>query len=125
MAVSLPTSADVRKVRSQATKAVNTQFDIVRTPLLAWIGAGDLAVNKVSDAVAKAREKRIHKNVDIIVANDVSRSDAGFDVDTNAVTIVGPDGEEPVPLLSKPAVAGVILDRVERLLRGRSAAARA
>jgi phosphopantothenoylcysteine decarboxylase/phosphopantothenate--cysteine ligase len=59
------------------------------------------------------------------VANDVSRSDAGFDVDTNAVTIVGPDGEETVPLLNKSAVASEILDRVERLLRGRSAAARA
>ena len=89
------------------------------TPLLVGFAA------ETSDAVAKAREKRIHKNVDIIVANDVSRSDAGFDVDTNAVTIVGPDGEEAVPLLSKPAVAAVILDRVERLLRGRSTAARA
>jgi phosphopantothenoylcysteine decarboxylase/phosphopantothenate--cysteine ligase len=89
------------------------------TPLLVGFAA------ETGDAVAKAREKRIYKNVDIIVANDVSRSDAGFDVDTNAVTIVGPDGEEAVPLLSKPAVAAVILDRVERLLRGRSTAARA
>jgi phosphopantothenoylcysteine decarboxylase/phosphopantothenate--cysteine ligase len=89
------------------------------TPLLVGFAA------ETSDAVAKAREKRIQKNVDVIVANDVSRSDAGFDVDTNAVTIVGPDGEEAVPLLSKPAVAAVILDGVERLLRGRSAPARA
>lgn len=55
MAASLPTSADVRKAREQAAKAVNTRFDVVRTPLLAWLGAGDLAVNKVNDAVAKAR----------------------------------------------------------------------
>ena len=89
------------------------------TPLLVGFAA------ETSDAVAKAREKRIQKHVDVIVANDVSRSDAGFDVDTNAVTIVGPDGEEAVPLLSKPAVAAVILDGVERLLRGRSAPARA
>jgi phosphopantothenoylcysteine decarboxylase/phosphopantothenate--cysteine ligase len=102
--------ADLGRVRARRSAG---------TPLLVGFAA------ETSDAVAKAREKRIHKNVDIIVANDVSRSDAGFDVDTNAVTIVGPDGEEPVPLLSKPAVAGVILDRVERLLRGRSAAARA
>jgi len=89
------------------------------TPLLVGFAA------ETSDAVAKAREKRIQKHVDVIVANDVSRSDAGFEVDTNAVTIVGPDGEEAVPLLSKPAVAAVILDGVERLLRGRSAPARA
>jgi heparin binding hemagglutinin HbhA len=55
MAASLPTSADVRKAREQAAKAVNTRFDLVRTPLLAWLGAGDLAVNKVNDAMAKAR----------------------------------------------------------------------
>lgn len=57
MAVSLPTSADVRKVRSQATKTVNTQFDVVRTPLLAWVGAGDLAVTKVTEAVETARTR--------------------------------------------------------------------
>jgi heparin binding hemagglutinin HbhA len=57
MAVSLPTSADVRKVRAEATKAVNAQIDFVKTPLLAWLGAGDLAVNKVNDAVAKARTR--------------------------------------------------------------------
>ncbi|MDT7608648.1 MAG: hypothetical protein QOG96_3151, partial [Pseudonocardiales bacterium] len=55
MAVSLPTSADVRKVRTRANKVVTTQLDYVRTPFLAWVGAGDLAVNKVNDAVAKAR----------------------------------------------------------------------
>jgi len=102
--------ADLGRVRARRSSG---------TPLLVGFAA------ETSDAVAKAREKRIQKNVDVIVANDVSRSDAGFDVDTNAVTIVGPDGEEAVPLLSKPAVAAVILDRVERLLRGRSAAARA
>jgi heparin binding hemagglutinin HbhA len=55
MAASLPTSADVRKAREQAAKAVNTRFDLVRTPLLAGLGVGDLAVHKVNDAVAKAR----------------------------------------------------------------------
>ena len=51
-----------------------------------------------------------------IVANDVARSDSGFDVDTNAVTIVGADGAESLPLQSKDRVAAEILDRVERLL---------
>jgi phosphopantothenoylcysteine decarboxylase/phosphopantothenate--cysteine ligase len=52
----------------------------------------------------------------LIVANDVSRTDAGFDVDTNAVTIVGPAGAETLPLQSKSRVAAEILDRVEKLL---------
>ncbi len=46
----------------------------------------------------KAREKRTRKQVDLIVANDVSQSDRGFDVETNAVTIIGEDGEQEVPL---------------------------
>ena len=48
--------------------------------------------------VARAAAKRETKHVDLIVANDVSRDDAGFDVDTNAVTIVGADGAETLPL---------------------------
>jgi phosphopantothenoylcysteine decarboxylase/phosphopantothenate--cysteine ligase len=74
------------------------------------------------DVVAKARDKQSRKNVDLIVANDVSRADAGFDVDTNAVTLVSADGAEDVPLQSKAAIASVILDRVERLLESRAAA---
>jgi phosphopantothenoylcysteine decarboxylase/phosphopantothenate--cysteine ligase len=69
------------------------------------------------DTLARARAKLAAKQVDLIVANDVSRADAGFDVDTNAVTLVGPDSEEDVPLQAKSRVAAVILDRVERLMR--------
>jgi len=71
---------------------------------------------ETEDVVAHAAEKRERKHVDLIIANDVSRADAGFDVDTNAVTIVGPDGAETLPLESKSRVAAEILDRVERLL---------
>jgi hypothetical protein len=46
----------------------------------------------------------------------VSRPDAGFDVDMNAVTIVGPAGAESLPLQPKSRLAAEILDRVERLL---------
>jgi phosphopantothenoylcysteine decarboxylase/phosphopantothenate--cysteine ligase len=69
------------------------------------------------DVVARAGAKRLAKHVDLIVANDVSRSDAGFAVDTNQVTIVGPDGAEALPLESKVRVAAAILDRVEHLMR--------
>jgi phosphopantothenoylcysteine decarboxylase/phosphopantothenate--cysteine ligase len=74
------------------------------------------------DLLRKAKEKRERKGVDLIVANDVSLPDRGFDVDTNAVTLVGEGGEEHVALQSKDAVASVILDRVEQLLRARAAA---
>jgi phosphopantothenoylcysteine decarboxylase/phosphopantothenate--cysteine ligase len=69
------------------------------------------------DVVNRASAKRLAKQVDLIVANDVSRSDSGFAVDTNEVTIVGPDGAEALPLQSKARVAAAILDRVEHLVR--------
>ena len=78
---------------------------------------------ETDDVLRKARDKRRRKNVDLIVANDVSREDRGFDTETNAVTLVSEQGEEDVPLQSKEGIAAVILDRVEALLRARAAAA--
>jgi heparin binding hemagglutinin HbhA len=57
MAISLPTSADVRKARSQVNKAVNTQVDAVRTPVLAWLGATDLAVQTLRELPAELRTR--------------------------------------------------------------------
>jgi phosphopantothenoylcysteine decarboxylase/phosphopantothenate--cysteine ligase len=71
---------------------------------------------ETDDVVAKARAKRIRKGVDLIVANDVSRADRGFESAQNAVTIVGTDDEVDVPLQSKADVAAAILDRIETLL---------
>ena len=76
---------------------------------------------ETDDVVARARQKQREKSVDLIVANDVSRSDAGFEVDTNEVTLVSAAGEETLPLQSKTAIAAQILDRIEHLLRSRTA----
>jgi len=84
-----------------------------RGPLLVGFAA------ETEDVVARAAAKRERKHVDLIVANDVSSHDAGFDVDVNAVTMVGPDGAESVPLQSKARIAAIILDRVERLVTAR------
>jgi phosphopantothenoylcysteine decarboxylase / phosphopantothenate---cysteine ligase len=84
-------------------------------------GKGPLLVGfaaETENVVTKAIEKRDRKHADLIVANDVSRKDAGFDVDTNAVTIVGAAGAETLPLQTKARVAAEILDRVEKLLDG-------
>jgi len=85
-------------------------------------GRGPLLVGFAAETehvIAHATEKREKKHADLIVANDVSRSDAGFDVETNAVTIVGPDGAETLPLQAKVGVAAEILNRVEKLLAER------
>jgi phosphopantothenoylcysteine decarboxylase / phosphopantothenate---cysteine ligase len=68
------------------------------------------------DPVARGREKLARKGVDLIVANDISRSDAGFDSDMNAATLISPTGTENFPLGPKNALAAIILERAERLL---------
>jgi phosphopantothenoylcysteine decarboxylase/phosphopantothenate--cysteine ligase len=67
------------------------------------------------DLLAHAREKLRKKAADLVVANDVSQPDAGFEADTNAVTLVSEAGEEAVELQNKATIAARILDRVERL----------
>jgi len=86
-------------------------------------GDGPLLVGfaaETEDVLRRAIAKRDRKHLDLIVVNDVSRTDAGFDVETNAVTIVGADGHESVPLASKSRVAAAILNRIEKLLITRS-----
>jgi len=70
---------------------------------------------ETEDLVSRALAKRERKHVDVIIANDVSRGDAGFDVDTNAITIVDANGAVAIPLQSKSAVASAILSHLERL----------
>lgn len=63
-----------------------------------------------------AAEKLKHKNLDLIVANQLNQPGAGFAVDTNAVTILTRDGKaEKLPVMSKEMVADVLLDKVVSL----------
>ena len=73
---------------------------------------------ETNDVLAHARGKLERKRLDMIVANDVTRPGAGFDVDTNIVTLVTKDELQPLPKLSKREVADAILDRVRALLGG-------
>ena len=70
-----------------------------------------------TDRVAeRAREKLVAKRADIIVANDVTQEGAGFDQDTNIVTLFTRDGREvSLPRMSKFEVANRVLDEVLRL----------
>lgn len=75
---------------------------------------------ETQDLIKHAREKLTGKNLDLIVANDVSQSGAGFDVDTNIVKLLHADGRiEELPQLSKMEVAHQLLDRVVELLKSR------
>jgi len=68
---------------------------------------------ETEDLEANARAKLKRKGLDLIVANDVSREGAGFEADTNIVTLIGSDGRlQSYPQMSKDAVADLILDRI-------------
>jgi phosphopantothenoylcysteine decarboxylase/phosphopantothenate--cysteine ligase len=102
------------------------QLRLVRTPdILAELGrrrgGGPRPVlvgfaAESGDPIAHGREKRAAKHVDLIVANDITHANAGFDSDLNEATLIGADGEERFSLGPKSELAGVILDRATRLL---------
>jgi phosphopantothenoylcysteine decarboxylase/phosphopantothenate--cysteine ligase len=71
---------------------------------------------ETGDPRASARRKLARKQIDLIVANDVSRGDAGFDVETNAAVLIDAQGETETPVQPKTVLAGTILDRIEHLL---------
>lgn len=72
---------------------------------------------ETNDGAKNAREKLESKQLDFVVLNNATEPGAGFGVDTNRVTIIDRNGkEQPLELMSKSAVAEVILDCVEAAL---------
>jgi phosphopantothenoylcysteine decarboxylase/phosphopantothenate--cysteine ligase len=71
---------------------------------------------ETENVLANARKKLAQKRCDLVVANDVSESDAGFEVDTNRVVLVSAEDVTYHELDSKDAIAHRILDRVVVLL---------
>ena len=72
-----------------------------------------------TDHVVKhAKEKLAAKNLDLIVANDVTRPGAGFNTDTNIVTLITADRTEDLPIMTKRAAAEIILDRILEIRKG-------
>ena len=65
--------------------------------------------------LAHAKQKMQSKNVDMMVANDVTKKGAGFDIDTNIVSIITETYQHDLPLLTKKEVAGEILDRIAQM----------
>jgi len=104
-------SLDLRLVR---TKDILAELGTARRqrarPLLVGFAA------ESGDPIARGREKLVRKAADLIVANDISRTDAGFDSDMNAATLISRDAEETIPLGPKSDLAVRILDRAEQLL---------
>ncbi len=118
-------AADAKMAKSDGPLTLT----LVRTPdILAALGKarGDSGTPvlvgfaaETGDPRPRARRKLAAKQVDLIVANDVSRADAGFDTETNAAVLIDADGEVEQPLQLKTALASKILDRIETLLTAR------
>ncbi len=124
--------ADYRSSKSADQKIKKTEDDIsiklVKNPdILAELGRAASKPGRVlvgfaaetENVIDNAREKIARKNLDMIVVNDVTRRDAGFDVDTNQVTFIFKDGSnEELPLLTKEEVADHLLDRIKTIRKG-------
>lgn len=112
-----------QKIKKQGGEPMT--FTLVENPdVAAMLGkakrSGQVFVGfaaETNDVLAHARDKLARKNLDMIVANDVTRPGAGFDVDTNIVTLITKDGQEALPMMSKAEVAQRILDRALALRR--------
>jgi phosphopantothenoylcysteine decarboxylase/phosphopantothenate--cysteine ligase len=80
---------------------------------------------ETNNVLENARAKLETKGLDLMIANDVSKTGAGFDTSTNIITIIGKDGARELPLMSKRDAADRILDEVVKLrgLKGDTAQA--
>lgn len=70
---------------------------------------------ETNNVIENAQGKLKRKSLDLIVANDVTRAGAGFDVDTNIVTLIDGEGMKELPMMTKREVADGILDHVAEL----------
>ena len=75
---------------------------------------------ETENVIPNARKKLVEKQADLIVANDVSSSDSGFDMDTNRIALVSSEGVTEFPLLSKRQAAEHIIDAALEIRRSRS-----
>jgi phosphopantothenoylcysteine decarboxylase/phosphopantothenate--cysteine ligase len=72
---------------------------------------------ETENVVDNAREKLRSKKLDAIVANDVSRADAGFDATTNQITIITSNDSVELPVMSKSEAADRVLDAIVKIRR--------
>jgi phosphopantothenoylcysteine decarboxylase / phosphopantothenate---cysteine ligase len=118
-----PSNSKLKKSQGAGALALEAAPDVLketrahRPPALRVVGFA----LETDDHIDNARKKLQEKALDLIVLNDAREPGAGFEVDTNRVTILGRDGApETLPLQSKHDVAEAILDRLVPLLPARS-----
>ena len=114
--VANPADRKIKKQGSRLTLELLPTPDILTEVPDSLVKVGFAAESE--DLIGNARKKLEQKRLDLIVANDITAADAGFDVDTNRVTIIDRTGRvEELPLKRKRKVAEIILDRVAGITR--------
>ena len=120
-----PATTAGKKLKKEAADELDLRLERTEDVLAALAGArrpGQTLVGFAAEhgegAVDLARGKLERKGLDLVVVNDISRADIGFEVAENEVTIVGRGAERAVARASKAEVAGAILDAVERQRSG-------
>lgn len=112
-----PARAADQKLKKDPASEDGLSLELTRNPdIVAGIGGDVVKIGfaaETSDLLANARNKITSKNLHMIVANDVTKAGSGFGTDTNEVTFLYADGRvEPMPLLTKEAVAHELLDKI-------------
>ena len=113
-----PEHPDGQKIKkegqSQRTLSLTATQDI-----LAWLGEHKKQGQRLcgfsmetEHLLENSRKKLEKKKADMIAANSLTQPGAGFGVDTNCLTLIGPDWEEQLPLMSKEDCAGILLDKL-------------
>jgi phosphopantothenoylcysteine decarboxylase/phosphopantothenate--cysteine ligase len=126
MAAAVADYAPVKAAARKLDKSALASLKLAENPdILAWLGSQKKRPVLVGFAaesgmdIARAKEKLKRKGADLVVLNDISDPESGFDVDTNRVVLVGRDGSDELPLMTKDDAAWAVLDRVKALLEGR------
>ena len=112
-----PKNGDRWQVELEPTLDVLRELGARREPGTKRVLVG-FAADEGEQGVERARAKLAAKRVDLVVFNDVSRTDVGFDARENEVVVVGPAGQRRIDKAPKERVAAAILDEVARLARG-------
>lgn len=117
-----PADYRVEKVADNKIKATELNLKLVKNPDIAQ-SVGEVKGDKkliifsaeTENLIENATAKLIKKHADMVVANNVTQVGAGFNGDTNIVTLITPSEVTPLPLLSKAEVADKILDKAIKL----------
>jgi phosphopantothenoylcysteine decarboxylase / phosphopantothenate---cysteine ligase len=107
---------DIRLVPTPDILAELGSTPSARKPNGILVGFAAETEPEVAKLAAVARDKRNSKKADLLVANDVSSPDSGFEVPTNRAVIAGPDGVEDLGLVTKAALAEALIDRIAALV---------